>query len=228
MTLTEATPPQKQLCVACRTAVEPGATVCPTCKSWQARWKNTATYYGSYATALALILSGATYVGKNLYDLLHHIDDAEVLEFSQPGNAVYSNLGTSDVFLSHVESYWGDGANNSIQIGKQLSHGDIYYREETEEEKKEDQTFHHPFISNETGDGSTLLARPRCFAFRILSNDHFWIKQINKLYETMKQKLAMVNSESILFYYVGGSATPRRKIFSTIIAFVDLERPECR
>jgi predicted nucleic acid-binding Zn ribbon protein len=227
VTDTEALPP-KQPCIACRTAIEPGATICPTCKSWQTRWKNTATFYGSYATALALILSGATYIGKNLYDLLYTIDDAEVLEFSLPGYQVYSNQGTSDLFLSHVESYW-QGGNTSIVIGRLLDRGKTYVREETEEEIKRDHTIGHMFIHNQSGDATSLLSRPSsCFASRIFSRDHFAVKQMNTAYSQMGEKLALVNTESTLFYYSANGTKLYHKTFPTVVAFTDLQHPECR
>jgi len=168
MTDTEATPLPKQLCIACRTAIEPKATICPTCKLWQARWKNILTYYGNYVTAFAVILSGLTFVGTHLYGLLHHINKVEVLQFAQPGNQLYSNPGTSDVFLSHVETYWQAGnltASSSIMINAKLAHGDTYYRVETEDETNIDQTLRHPYMHNATGDG-TSLSNNQCYEMK--------------------------------------------------------------
>jgi hypothetical protein len=225
----------KRLCVACRTPLEAGATICPTCKSWQKQWKNTAFYYGSNVAALALLLSAATYVGNNLLQALSRKDDAEVLEFAYPGNQVYANLGTSDVFLSYVSLYWSGGKwNASFYIDQKIESGAIYFRKPPTDDYE---FFHHHYriVGNTNGDGTSLLPRASldpspndCYQIVIVSPNNFAIKQFNNANAGENLKLAVAEVDTAtLYYYTGRRGQLLSKIFPTVITFVDLERPSC-
>jgi hypothetical protein len=220
----------KQLCVACRMPLEAGATICPTCKSWQKQWKNTALYYGSNLAALALLLSAATYVGNNLLQALSRKDDAEVLEFAYPGTQVYANLGTSDVFLSYVTLYWGDEKwNASFYIGQKIESGAIYFRQPPTDEDIRYEFFHHhyPVVGNSNGDGTSLLPRASldpspndCYQIVIVSPNSFAIKQFNTANMGENRKLAVAKVDTAtLFYYTGRRGQLLSKIFPTVITF---------
>ena len=226
----------KQPCIACRTLLEAGATICPTCKSWQKKWKNSVTFYGGFVTAAVIIFSAVTYIGSVISEMWSPRYDAEVLNFKYPGSQTYANPGTNDVFLEDVEFYCGKNNSFSDIVGAILKRGTIYVREATTESKDLVAiSLQHPFIHNKNGDGASLLPRARispipdtCFAIHIYSKGHFSTRQMTKAFEaTDNSKLAIVNAEGTLRYYSLNGGTTYTKSFPAELAFVDLQRPGC-
>src|SRR5215469_4598169 len=70
--------PGTRPCVACRTPIEIGAAICPTCKSWQKNWKNSVTFYGSYVTAASIMVSAVFFAWNNLTQVFKPANKIEV------------------------------------------------------------------------------------------------------------------------------------------------------
>jgi hypothetical protein len=90
------------LCVACKSTINTGATLCPVCKAHQTPWKNWLTYLGGTVALLTLITSGVTYTFTTLSKALSK-DDLVVVQYNSNGRSILATNGQSDLFVSHVE-----------------------------------------------------------------------------------------------------------------------------
>jgi hypothetical protein len=244
MTEEPVAPPQEpsatpqQPCIACRTPIEAGARICPTCKSWQKSWKNTALFYGSLAGLVALVVTGSAYCLKTLHQSLFTSDDAEVLQWKIPGYQVYTNAGTNDLFLSHIELYWGHGGSMLKVIDKPIKSGEIL---SVKDHIRSSDGGVFRYVANANGDGSSLVpkARPigrhtladqerdRCYLMVFFSEGAPSITLMDRHYRLSNRHLALAkSSEASLFYYTTNGQL-RKKNVPIVIAFLDLQRPDC-
>lgn len=89
----------KTRCIACRSEIYIGATICPECSSEQYKWKNLLRFYGAYAGLAAVV---ATYVFTTLSPIYWNLfgkDRVEVLGFNSAGHLVLQNVGDGDIYL---------------------------------------------------------------------------------------------------------------------------------
>ncbi len=104
-------------CIACRSPLEIDATICPVCKSQQAAWRNTATFFAGLVGLLALLASAATYVVTSVAEFRKEVswkDDIAVVHFASNGNTLIANIGSGEVFVTLIEVYFGNSSRHFV------------------------------------------------------------------------------------------------------------------
>jgi hypothetical protein len=109
-------------CISCRAEIIEGASICPTCKSYQSRWKNTLSYGATVASVIALVASAIAYVSSRFMDVLGEYTTAEGVTGSYishpPLNGLFVNTGKGEAFVTHITINSPFSTNN---IGMQLA-----------------------------------------------------------------------------------------------------------
>src|SRR5437879_3192862 len=98
-------------CIACRSELKAGATVCPVCKANQSSWRNTVTFLAGVVGLIALLASAITYVTSIVISAWNEHawkDDVEVIYFTSVQNSLIANTGSGGVFVSEIEVYFGN------------------------------------------------------------------------------------------------------------------------
>src|SRR5215831_16724648 len=83
-------------CIVCRSPISPLARLCPTCRSYQVRWKNDLSYFGSTAGVAAILASALAFIGGQsyqAYQLATWKDNVAPVYFEYPGDSGFINSG---------------------------------------------------------------------------------------------------------------------------------------
>lgn len=94
------------LCIACRSPIPAGATVCLVCKTFQRRLPRIIATYAPYLGGLAVVVSLATLAysqGAEIYRRWMWADEITVGWFYSPGRSVFLNTGDGDVYITTLE-----------------------------------------------------------------------------------------------------------------------------
>jgi hypothetical protein len=99
-------------CIYCKSPLEDGAILCPTCKYHQANWRNNLTFTAGLAGFVALVGSAITFIYVNAYDFVHKYTATDKidaiylaytgLEIISNARLLVSNHGDGDLFLSDI------------------------------------------------------------------------------------------------------------------------------
>lgn len=116
-------------CIACRSELKRGASVCPVCKANQSPFRNAITFFAGAVSLIALVASAITYVTSGALGVWKEYawkDDVELVYFASTENSLIANTGSGDVFVSQVEVYFGESSTNylinrNIEKGKLVS-----------------------------------------------------------------------------------------------------------
>lgn len=95
----------KALCHACRSALEPGAKICPSCSSHQNRFWYFLQSSGRLALFVTLLIALAPWAANQattFYNRWWGTDSLKILSFSDPGPIVFLNDGTRDLYITSV------------------------------------------------------------------------------------------------------------------------------
>lgn len=93
---------KKTHCVACKSGISPGASICPICKSYQKQWKNILQYVAGIVTLFVLTLSASAWLVGKIHKAFFIRDNVQVVGADTLGSAVVVNRGETDVFVSHL------------------------------------------------------------------------------------------------------------------------------
>ena len=210
-----------------------GATICPTCKSWQSRWKNYLVFLGGSAGVLALLATAVTYIANTVYTAVSQRDDAEVLQLQYPGYQIFDNSGTVPILVSHIEFYW-HGGNTTVVVGQQLAPKQMYYKANDLDKLKAA----YPsagLVANASGDGTALLPKAtpfpfmnKCYSMVFFSMNTPEMAQLQTFFKPGQVKLATMKLDAAyLFYYATNNSALHWKQFPAVAAFLDLKKKEC-
>ena len=112
MTEQTATPPKTAACIACRSALNPGAVLCHVCSSYQRRWRNELSYmarvvgFFTVAAGALVFLVGQLPLARRA---LFWKDEVALLGFKSSEYINLANVGDGPVYVSHVEVEFRDG-----------------------------------------------------------------------------------------------------------------------
>lgn len=97
--------PDTRRCAACAAPIEPGASLCATCHSPQARWRRELVFWSSAigfpSAAIAALFWAVTQAGE-LKTTFWPRDRVAILAFSSGGSTTVINSGEREVFISHL------------------------------------------------------------------------------------------------------------------------------
>ncbi|WP_447751841.1 hypothetical protein [Pseudomonas nicosulfuronedens] len=113
-----------KLCVACCSELKPTASICPTCKTYQSRWRGWVSYAASVTGFLALLGSALAFIYSTASEPIKTAifgDRVYVSYLHYPGTLVLVNSGYQDVFVTNLNFYWAEGAaNEEVRINKAI------------------------------------------------------------------------------------------------------------
>jgi hypothetical protein len=95
-------PKSSNLCVACKQEIAAGASLCPVCKSYQRRWKNSVQYFAGIVALLSLSVSAVIWVSTKVYSEFFSRSNLHLIECNSLKSAVIVNSGDAEVFISHI------------------------------------------------------------------------------------------------------------------------------
>lgn len=105
----------KSACKACGTPMPRGAPLCPTCKSFQSRWKRQLQFYASTVALFIASASLLAWLGSTLPNLRRNLmprDHLRVVSCNSADSIVVFNDGDRDLFVSHVLLYMSGRDSN--------------------------------------------------------------------------------------------------------------------
>jgi hypothetical protein len=217
----------RSICIACRSPIDRDASVCPVCKSWQARWKNVAAFYAGFATVVTLIVTAIFYIFSTLSREIKTSANSHVLEFAAPlGNQIYTNAGQSDAFLSHVEIYWGYAGNQSITVAEEIKSGQIISRAYPSNNQWYTNYEQGLYLANDAGDGTIYEDFAaygdvaNCVGVQFFSVENNEIKRMNQHYQKENKRLATIPVTATLYYYINNDERIRTAPFDAVGAFL--------
>jgi hypothetical protein len=199
----------KKICVACGLLIPKSARVCATCKSYQASWRNTLTYFAGIAGFLTVSASALTFAYSHISSIIKTrtwTDKVSVSSLKYPGSVLFGNSGDGAVFINSLEFYWiNEIANMQIPVEISLKKGEIKqfklnYRETRSDKNRpisnemiEDSFF---WISNSTGKPFRSLieeSKPhhggKCVIYLFLTADYPEIARVNRYYKARGERL---------------------------------------
>ena len=127
----------KALCVACRKQVEPEASICSECGSFQKRWRNELRYMANTIGLMTVAGALIVYCITSIPELRKQIfweDEVSVLSFGPLNGISIANTGDGDVFLTdiYVSTAWG--RSSTFTIAKLLRRGDVVVNQPRQDE----------------------------------------------------------------------------------------------
>ncbi|HYA40853.1 MAG TPA: hypothetical protein VEF34_06095 [Syntrophobacteraceae bacterium] len=97
---------ENAFCVACKSQIISGATLCPVCKSYQSTWKHKLQYLAGVAGLVTVFIAVLTYTVASwpeVRKVFYWRDRVGITSFdSVNGYIVVSNSGDGEVFVSHL------------------------------------------------------------------------------------------------------------------------------
>jgi hypothetical protein len=123
-------PERKALCKACKAELNPGATLCPTCKTYQNKWKSSLEYIARIAVVFTLLASLGVYSVSAFPAARKQLfwkDKVKVLSFDSNQDLVIANVGDGDIYLSHVDlrAHGPDVLTRILRIGISVPTGTV-------------------------------------------------------------------------------------------------------
>ncbi len=121
----------KKPCVACRSEISAGASLCPVCKSYQETWKNHLQYMAGVATLIVLTVSASFWLYERIHAAYSYHENVSVVACStMTRTAVVVNRGERNVFVSHLQ-LWMPGRTKdwlapNLEINQSLAPGEFF------------------------------------------------------------------------------------------------------
>ena len=113
-----------QPCVACREQIVKGASVCKTCKSDQAKWRNELKYWAGVAGILTLVASGLAFTASLGFQLWQRLfgHELSVTNVDPFGQTVVWNLTGSPIEIKTISIVSARPKNNLVwEVHKTLA-----------------------------------------------------------------------------------------------------------
>jgi hypothetical protein len=92
-------------CVECKSSIEPGAGLCPVCKTYQEWWRRNIQYVGTVIGVAAAIVGVFVYVASKLPDVWRYWwpqDKIEVVNFYSNLGVTLANSGNRDLYVNRI------------------------------------------------------------------------------------------------------------------------------
>jgi hypothetical protein len=218
-------------CTSCRSPIRTGASICPVCKAHQARWRNTTTYLAGITGLGALIASATTYIFTSVVELRKQAawkDDVTVIHFSSIDTVLIANSGFGEIFVTHVEVYFGDGANRRYEVNSAIHAGQfVSAKMQNKMDPPMDDRWGYVSIADtETKDiGGYLFSRRECATSIFLSRTHPDLDRMKDHYDRIGKRLLMSDANAFVFFASGKSGYVIRKNFP--VQWLMAELPQC-
>jgi len=236
----------KKPCVYCATKIEETASVCPTCKYHQARWRNNLLFVAGLGGIAAFVASAITFVidrSTEIYKNIHWNDTVKIVDFrtgistdSKPRfSAVIFNNGDGAVFVSNIIVYWGNG-NIQYRVNKLIQPNDFSVVDNPDLSAGNYQNVE----ANATGIPSADIVqnawfrvvdrngKPSCFLAVVHTKDSADLDRMDSYYRAQKQRLITASVDSYVEYLSSHSKKKVRVKFPAVTVFARSSDSECQ
>ena len=211
-------------CIACRSELRPGATICPICKTNQSSWRNAVTFLAGVVGLIALVASAATYAGSGAVALWAEYtwkDDVELIRFSSSEKGLIANTGSGEIFIVEIEVYYG-GSSKNFNINQSVDKGKLASVEITK---------NNPiamFLATDQPTGPSEYIRSgkaECFVDVFMSVHAPPLERMRQFYKP--RKLVMADATADVIFVSGKRGTLMRKHFPVQWLLAKTKTPEC-
>lgn len=206
-------PPKTKLCRYCGSAMSAPATLCPTCRSYQGRYRNIIPYLASATGLFALVASAVTFVVSQIAEAAKNHnwkDNAEIVFFSSGSYPAFSivaaNVGDGPIFVTELLVRYGGGGDNAVyRVNAKIDKNDFF----SNKVKLAHPAEYGEYISNFTGTlaGDVALnsdistEQKPCFFAAFYSANSSDIARMNETYGRGGRKLVSRPVDLRLFFY---------------------------
>lgn len=94
--------PAEPLCVSCKNLINPGATKCTHCGSYQRRWLSLLLLITGLSGFLAIVASSVSVLYTFLHDAYVLRDPVSVIHYSYKKGALFSNFSHSPIYIKSM------------------------------------------------------------------------------------------------------------------------------
>lgn len=226
-------------CVYCGTTMALMASICPTCKSYQDRWRNILLFIGAIAGAITLgvgILSFAVNQGVTAFKTAFWRDSLAVLEFEAEGllsaRAIVANKGDGPLLLSVVQVFLKNNSNKTYQFNRPLEKetvseiASIYWKRSLRLDG---------FLGTRTGiptaqmrDLASTAFSEECIHAKIFSPDHPDLVRVKNHYDKFYIPLAVEQATALAFFYSAQSGVQKQVEFPVTVTYLRRNDGDCR
>jgi hypothetical protein len=162
-------------CIACKSAIEADAKVCPVCKSYQSSWRNLTAYIAGIAGLFTVF----TYVSSNIDAARKNLiprTGINVLTADTNGLVVIQNIGDKKVYVSSLEYHLrvpGAGDHSHLRpLGATIGPGDTKIFEEPKENKAKGEVLKREQNWSDQQVETFYLQNKNCVAPFFVTGDH--------------------------------------------------------
>jgi hypothetical protein len=228
-------------CIICQSPISPLARLCPTCRSYQVRWKNDLSYFGSTAGVAAILASAIAFIGGQsyqAYQLATWKDNVAPVYFEYPGDSGFINSGDGDVVIASIDITWGNAPRQTINIplNQPVKKGEFVTLSTKSPYGEPHGIEHAAWAKNAAGQLSSRLMSEavrypdalRCAEQHFYNRDHLVFKRIDTM-EPGKRLAGEPVSADVNFVSMHSGSVVTKPITDLRIAylFIDGNRPEC-
>jgi hypothetical protein len=94
--------PAMKACVACKSQIPSGASLCSVCKTYQRVWKNHLQYIAGIVALVSLSITGVTWASSKIYAAFFARSEVHLITCNTLKSATIANTGDTRVFISHL------------------------------------------------------------------------------------------------------------------------------
>jgi len=238
----------KKLCHYCGTAIPATASVCPTCKFNQSRWRNNLLFVGGLGGFAALVASAMAFVidrTNEVYKNVHWTDKVTIIDFRTgpaEGSNVYPqfssvvlNSGDGPIFVSDFLIFWR-GGNIQYFVNKLIQPNDFAIVHDP----KLNYGRYSVVASNNTGEPTEEILKntwfvdlgnpqkPQCFLAIVYSKDNVDLKRMEPYYRSINRKLVSEPVDAYVEYFSSRTKEKTQTKFPAVVVFGVASDGQCQ
>ena len=230
---------EKKACRYCGSEMKASAVLCPTCNSYQDRWRSLLLYLASAAGFLALLASAATFIFSQLVDLekrLNWKDEVDVI-FFESGidpynyNVVLANRGDGPVFVSDLLLNVL-GGNAVFRINAKINSNDFFVVDKVRSFPEG----YESFVSSTSGaptrklvENSNIIFESKpCFLIVVFSASATDVKRMDDHYKSSGRRLVSQPADVTLRFHGARKADQQEVQVPAVATFVRNTTDRCR
>lgn len=194
-------------CVACKSELMVGATLCPVCKSYQSRWKRVLYHIAAIGGLVTVVISLLTYMAvtfPTIWKTITWKDSVEIIAFNTDKHLVVQNVGEGDVFVSYMSFKSGHlGFSRVEHVNKIIKERSFLVHEiESKDPRSVDKNWHTLILSDDQWKSLTekFSSKDNCYRWIVYhqSDPHF-----QNMRQFQKENLRTLPVDGVLFFHSG-------------------------
>lgn len=240
-TQTEAPADPTKRCVHCASVIALGASVCPICKLYQARYRNWLVFGATGAGFITLLASGILFsIDKIIYIYNEWNWSTKVYveyfhSFTHNHHAItLLNSGSGPVLVREITIYYGPAYNSHFPINKTIAKGDFLsipvsdkpseYRGLTRYARNKDGNPSKEMFEGGTADWEY---GKQCYAIFFIDAESEDINRMDRAYAAEHNKLITTKVDARVIYFDQKTGERFNQPFSAVATYLLSDDPGC-